>query len=97
MLHHSRQRHIERLREFADGHVRMRGQTRKERTPRGVGQRGEGAIQCVFIKLNHEVNYRALTCDVKHVAEIFSGVSMAVGEPLQCGVSLMNRAHMRFA
>ena len=58
MLHHGRQRHRERLREFADGQVRTRGQTCKERTPSWVSQRGEGAVQCVFLKLNHEVNYR---------------------------------------
>ena len=73
MLHHGRQRHLEGLREFADGQVRMRGQTCKERAPRWVGQRGEGAVQCVFLKLNHKVNYRDSSCDVKPLFEVFSG------------------------
>ena len=76
MLHHGRQRHLEGLREFADGQVRMRGQTCKERTPRWVSQRSEGAIQGVFLKrvfpkLNHEVNYRESSRDVKPLFEVF--------------------------
>ena len=78
MLHHGRQRHLERLREFADGQVRMRGQACKERAPRWVSQRREGAIQCVclkrvFPKLNHEVNYRDSSHDVKPLFEVFLG------------------------
>ena len=53
----------------------MRGQACKERTPRWVSQRGESAVQCVFLKLNHEVNYRDSIRHVKQIAEIFfSGV-----------------------
>jgi hypothetical protein len=79
MLHNGRQRHRERLREFADGQVRAGGQTCKERTPRWVGQRGESAVQCVFLKLNHKVNYRDSRRDVKPLLEVFSGRAGSCG------------------
>ena len=82
MFHNGRQRHRKRLREFADGQVRAGGQTCKERTPRWVSQRGESAVQCVFLKLNHEVNYRESSHDVKPIDVVFS-----VG-------TFMNLAHM---
>lgn len=51
----------------------MRGQACKERAPRWVSQRGEGAVQCVFLKLNHKVNYRDSSCDVKPPFEVLFG------------------------
>jgi len=78
MLHHGRQRHRKRLRKFADGQLRTRGQACKERTPRWVGQRGECTVQCVFLKLNHEVNYREGWRDVKALFEIFLEIVPAV-------------------
>src|SRR5471030_860637 len=78
MLHHGGQRHRERLRKFADGQVRTRGQTCKERTPRWVGQRGECTVQCVFLKLNHGVNYRDSWRYVKPLLEAFFRVVQAV-------------------
>ncbi len=105
MLHHGRQRHRERLREFADGQVCTRGQTCKERTARWVGQRGESAVPWVFLKLNHEVAYRDSRRDVKPLPKVFSGRGGSCGGFKQRGVSVdrvvqifhepfMNLAHM---
>lgn len=41
------------------------GQTGEQRTPRRVGQRGKGAIEESFRKLNHEVKFSNEAGNVK--------------------------------
>jgi len=58
MLHDRRQRHFEWLRQFAHRDAVLFIQARQQRTPRGVGEGAEGAIEGVLggiLILNHEV------------------------------------------
>ncbi len=55
MLHHGRQRHRKRRREFADREPRLLGKPHHQRTPGGVGKRRKGAIEVGALKVNHLV------------------------------------------
>ncbi len=56
MLHHGRQRHVERPGKIADREGRVRFlQPGKQRAPGRVGERGESAVQCGIVILNHKV------------------------------------------
>lgn len=65
MFHHGRQRHRERFREFRHGALAAIGQTREQRAPRRVGERGERAVEGGILKLNHEVKHMTRGCFVK--------------------------------
>ena len=61
MFHHRRQRHFERLRQFADGDAVLFVEPRQQCAPGGIGERAEHAVERgglggVLI-LNHEVKY----------------------------------------
>ena len=57
VLHDRRQRHVERLREFADRCAVMIAQTRQKRAAGRVGQRAEGSVEGGIHILNHMVKY----------------------------------------
>jgi hypothetical protein len=59
MFHDRRQRHVERLRQRADGKVGLFGEPRQQRTPGRVGEGGKGTIERGGAKLNHMVKYRS--------------------------------------
>jgi hypothetical protein len=45
MLHHRRQRHLERLGQFRDRNALALAQLREQRAPRRIGKRGKGAVE----------------------------------------------------
>ncbi len=55
MLHDRRQRHRERLRQFAHRDAVPAAKPREQRAPRRIRQRGEGAVQDLIVTLNHMV------------------------------------------
>ena len=67
MLHDGGERHRKRPRQFADRYRVMLAQPRQQGPARRVGQRREGAIQWLWLILNHVVKYRALDacCQVR--------------------------------
>ena len=65
MLHHCRQRHRERLGEFADRHIVGLAQARQKCAPRRVGERGKGAVERGGLIVNHVVKYRDVAKHVK--------------------------------
>jgi hypothetical protein len=57
MLHDGGERHGERPGKLTHRNVLARFELRHEGAPRGVGQSGEGVIECVVEILNHRVKY----------------------------------------
>jgi hypothetical protein len=55
MFHDRGQRHRKRLRQFADRQAFAAAEPRQQRAPGWVRQRGKGAVQNVFLILNHVV------------------------------------------
>jgi len=55
MLHDRGQRHRKRLRQLADRQAFATAEPRQQRAPGRIGQRGKGAVQNVFLILNHTV------------------------------------------
>jgi hypothetical protein len=58
MLHDRRERHRERPGELAYGNVLVLVELREQSAPRGVGKRGEGAVERGILILNHVVKFR---------------------------------------
>ena len=55
VLHHRRQRHVERLRQFAHGKRLAGCQPRQQAAPGAIRQRGKDQIEAVVTILNHMV------------------------------------------
>ena len=60
MFHHRRQRHRKRRGEFAHRQSGLLREPHHQRTPCGVRQCGEGAVERHGVKLYHMVKYRAV-------------------------------------
>ncbi len=58
MLHDRRKRERKRLRKLADRNAIALAELREQGAPRGIGQRGEGAVERGVLILNHVVKYR---------------------------------------
>ena len=71
MLHHRRQRHRERLGEFADRYGVGLAQARQQRAPGGVGKRREGAVEIGSVIVNHVVKYRRKARRVKGAIVVY--------------------------
>jgi hypothetical protein len=65
MLHHRRQRHRERLGEFANRYRVGFAQARQQSAPCGIGKGRESAVEIGFVIVNHLVKYRRIGVPVK--------------------------------
>lgn len=68
MLHDRRQRHRKRLRQFADRERVAAGKPRQQRAPGRIGKRGKGAVEGLFLILNHMVYYSRMPAAVKQAS-----------------------------
>ena len=73
MLHDRRQRHRERLGEFADRNFVGFAQSREQGPPRRIGERGKSAIEGGGLIVNHLVKYSWARMRVKQLHVVMAG------------------------
>ena len=88
MLHHGRQRHLERLCQFRHRDRGAFAQLREQRAPRRIGERRESAVERRVRIVNHEVKYRAAPSAVKDGADLCNLLRIARQDKRMSSVSV---------